>query len=177
MNDGADSISNPRQVRASFASADRMQDAVGKLSISGFDRANISRPSAGPADSSLAVESQPAFTEADARQSRTLGASIAGAAGALAAAGVTVATGGAAAPAVAAAVVAGGAAGGATFAVHGASNQVEQDERDARAADGDLILTVVTPDSAKQAQAEAILREAGATKIETINQEAANGRD
>lgn len=177
MNDKADSLSNPRQVRAIFADAERMQDAVGKLSISGFDRAEISRPSASGTDDPLAAKSQPAFTEEDARQSRTLGASTAGAAAALAAAGVTIATGGAAAPAVAAAVVAGGAAGGATFLAHGASNRLEQDDRDARAASGDLVLTVLTPTDAKQSQAEAILREAGATHIETINREAMHGRD
>jgi hypothetical protein len=171
MNDGADSISNLRQVRATFATADSMQDAVGKLSISGFDRADISRPSPVGADNPLAAESQPAFTEEDSRQSRTLGASTAGAAAALAAVGVTIATGGAAAPAVAAAVVAGGAAGGATFLAHGASNRLEQDDRDAQAAAGDLVLTVRTPTDAKQAKAEAILREAGATNIETIDQE------
>jgi hypothetical protein len=43
MNTQADGISNLRQVRATFATADRMQDAVSKLSISGFDRAEIRR--------------------------------------------------------------------------------------------------------------------------------------
>jgi hypothetical protein len=168
MNDNADSISNLHQVRASFANADRMQHAVGKLSISGFDRADISRPPAVAAEHSLAAESQPAFTEEDARQSRTLGASTAGAAAALAAVGVTIATGGAAIPAVAAAVAAGGSVGGATFLAHGASNRLEQNERDAQAASGDLVLTVHTATDAKQAEAEAILRAAGATHIETL---------
>jgi hypothetical protein len=50
------------------------------------------------------------FTPADERQLRTLATSMAGALGALAAAGVTMATGGAAAAAVAAAVLVGGSA-------------------------------------------------------------------
>jgi hypothetical protein len=163
MND----MSEPRQVRATFANADHMQVAVGKLSVSGFDRADISLPSASAASSALAAESRPASTEEDALQSRTLGASTAGAAAALAAAGVTIATGGAAAPAIAAAVVAGGAAGGATFAVHGAASSVEQQNRDARAEAGELELTVRARSAAKQTEAEAILRAAGATSIET----------
>jgi hypothetical protein len=157
-----------RQVRATFADADRMQDAVSRLSTSGFDRAELSLPSAEGASSALAAESRPASTEADARQARTLGASLAGTAAALAAAGVTIASGGAAAPAVAAAVVAGGAAGGTAYAVHGAANQAEQQERDARAEAGDLVLTVRARTAAKQSEAETILRAAGATHIETI---------
>jgi hypothetical protein len=164
MNDST----GPRQVRATFADADKMQDAVGRLSTSGFDRAEMSLPAAPEASGTLAAESKPASTEADARQARTLGASLAGAAGALAAAGVTIASGGAAAPAVVAAVAAGGAAGGGAFAVHGAADTSEQDARDARAEAGDLILTVRTRTPAKQSEAEAILRAAGATDIETL---------
>ena len=90
------------------------------------------------------------------------------------AAGVTIATGGAAAPAVIAAVVAGGAAGGGTFFAQGASDRHEQRERDSQAATGDLVLTVHTATDAKQAKAEEVLRQAGATNIETVNQETVN---
>lgn len=164
MNDTAE----PRQVRATFSDADKMQDAVSRLSRSGFDRAELSLPSAAGAPGALAAGSKPASTEADARQARTLGASLAGTAAALAAAGVTIASGGAAIPAVAAAAAAGGAAGGATFAAHGAANAAEQRDRDARAEAGDLVLTVRAGTPAKQSDAEAILRTAGATNIETI---------
>lgn len=157
-----------RQVRATFADPDRMQDAVSRLSTSGFDRADMSLPSAAGASGALAAESKPASTEADARQARTLGASLAGSAAALAAAGVTIATGGAAAPAVAAALGAGGLAGGATFAAHGAADKFEQEDREARAAVGELVLTVRARTLAKQSEAEAILRAAGAEHIETI---------
>jgi hypothetical protein len=160
-------MSELRQVRATFADADHMQSAVSKLSISGFDRAEISLPSPPGESNALTAEPRPATTAQDARQFRTLGASTAGAAAALAAAGVTIATGGAAAPAVAAAVFAGGAAGGATFAVHGAANKAEQQDRDARAEAGALLLTVRAKSAAKQSEAEAILRAAGATSIET----------
>jgi hypothetical protein len=171
MNDQAGGIATLREVRARFASADQMQDAVSRLSVSGFDRADLSLPSPGLVEGAETPEAgtKPASTESDARQARTLGASTAAAAAALAAAGITVATGGAAAPAVAAAVVVGGAAGGSVFAVHGAADHMEQRDRDDRAATGDLLLAVYTTSEAKRSEAEAILRAAGAINIEPIN--------
>jgi len=168
MNDAADSISVPWEVRATFATPGQMQDAVSKLSISGFDRADLSLPSPGLLQGTETPEAgtKPASTEADARQARTLGASTAAAAAAMAAVGITIATGGAAAPAVAAAVVAGGAAGGSVFAVHKMADQSEQTDRDDRAASGDLVLAVRVPTEAKRSEAEAILRAAGATGID-----------
>jgi len=174
MNDQAGGISAPREVRATFASPDQMQDAVSRLSLSGFDRADLSLPSPGLVHGAETPEAgtKPASTDTDARQARTLGASTAAAAAALAAAGVTIATGGAAAPAVAAAVVAGGVAGGSVFAVHGAADEMEQNDRDTRAASGNLILAVRATTDVKRSEAETILRAAGATNIETIPQEA-----
>jgi hypothetical protein len=154
MNDQANGV------RALFDSPDRMQDAAGHLTASGFDRADLSLAS----DASV----KSAATDVDARQLRTLGASTAATAVALAAAGITVATGGAAAPAVAAAVLAGGAAGGATYAAQGAVNGAEQVDREQRAADGQLELLVRATTDAKRSSAEAILAAAGATHIETI---------
>jgi hypothetical protein len=170
MNGSADSIAPLHEMRATFASAAQMQDAVSKLSRSGFDRADLSLPSPELVQGNETPEAgtKPASTEADARQSRTLGASTAGAAAALAAAGITIATGGAAAPAIAAAAVAGGAAGGSVFGVHELANKVEQTERDDRAASGSLILSVRTPSEAKRSEAESILRGAGATSIEAV---------
>jgi hypothetical protein len=174
MNDQAGGIATLREVRATFASSDQMQDAVSRLSVSGFDRADLSLPSPGLIRGRETPEAgtKPASTEADARQARTLGASTAAAAAALAAGGVAVATGGAAIPAIAAAVVAGGLAGGSVFAVHDIAGRVEQQDRDDRAATGDLVLAVRTTTDAKRSEAEAILRAAGATDIEAVNQEA-----
>ena len=78
------------------------------------------------------------------------------------------ATGGAAAPAVAAAVVAGGAAGGSVFAARRVVDGVEQADRDNRAATGELVLAVRATTTAKQSEAEAVLRAAGATSIEAL---------
>jgi hypothetical protein len=170
MSNSADGGATPWEVRATFASSDQMQDAVSRLSLSGFDRADLSLPSPGLLDGTETTEagSKPASTEPDARQARTLGASTAAAAAALAAAGVTVATGGAAAPAVAAAAVAGAAAGGSVFAAHSAADQSEQRDRDDRAATGELILAVRAGSEAKRAEAAAILGAAGGRRIETV---------
>ena len=80
MNGSADSIAPLHEMRATFASAAQMQDAVSKLSRSGFDRADLSLPSPELVHGTETPEAgtKPASTEADARQSRTLGASYRG---------------------------------------------------------------------------------------------------
>ena len=159
------------ELRATFANSDQMQDAVNRLGVSGFDRADLSLPSHGLIEGSQTPEegTKPANTEEDARQARTLGASTAASIAAIAAAGVTIATGGAAAPAVAVAIAAGGAAGGSVFAVSGAANNAEQRDRNQRAAHGDLVLAVRTDSEEKRTHAEAILREAGASTVEAVS--------
>jgi hypothetical protein len=170
MNDSADGIATLRGVRATFPTAEQMQHAVGKLSMSGFDRADLSLPSPGLVQGTETPEAgtKPASPEDDARQARTLGASTAAAAVAMAAAGFTVASGGAAAPAVAAAAVAGGAAGGSVFAAHKVADQSERADRDDRAESGNLVLAVRALTEAKRSEAEAILRAAGATEIKAV---------
>jgi hypothetical protein len=128
----------PWELLATFTNSEQMQEAVSVLSMSGFNRADLSLPSPGLLDGTETPEegTRPASTEADARQARTLGASTAASAAAIAAAGITVATGGAAIPVIAAAVLAGGAAGGAVFAGHGIADHMEQDDRDDRALHG-----------------------------------------
>jgi outer membrane lipoprotein SlyB len=170
MNHPADGITTLREVRATFATPEKMQDAVSRLSMSGFDRADLSLPSERLVEGQETPEAgtKPASTEMDARQSRTLGASTAASVAALAAAGATVATGGAAAPALAAAAVAGGVVGGAVFAGHDVANRVEQLDRDERAQTGHLVLAVRTPTESKRSEAEAILRSAGASEITSI---------
>jgi len=170
MNESADGIATPREVRATFARADQMQDAVSRLSMAGFDRADLSLPTPGLIEGTETPEggSKPAATESDARQARTLGASTAASVAAMAAAGITVATGGAAAPAVAAAVLAGGAAGGSVFAIGKAATGSEQADRNAKAASGNLVLAVRATTDAQRSKAETIMREAGATDITSV---------
>jgi hypothetical protein len=169
MNDQADGTAAQRQVRATFANSDQMQDAISKLSMSGFDRADLSLPSPGLIQGTETPEAgtKMAASDTDAQQVRTLGASTAATVAAMAAAGIAVATGGAAIPAMAAAVVAGGAAGGSVFAIQGAADKTEQQDRDTRAETGNLVLAVRVLTDAKQSDAEAILRAVGATSIET----------
>jgi hypothetical protein len=155
------SSSGFREVRGTFLHPDAMQDAVDRLSVNGFDRADLTLPTK--------TELPPADTDQDAQQMRTLGASTAATVAALAAAGVTVATGGAAAPAAAAAVAAGGLAGGATYAAQDSANDAEQESREERAREGRLVLAVRTPTAEKQAHAADILRAAGAEHVETFN--------
>ena len=113
-------------LRGRFGSADKMEDAIEQLLVSGFDRADLSVPNSPSPSANIAPDSgaRPADTDEDARQVRTLHSSGAATAAALAAAGITIGTGGAAAPAIAAAVAAGAAAGGATYAVSSAANEL-----------------------------------------------------
>lgn len=152
------------EVRAHFADSERMQDAISRLSVAGFDRADISLPD--PVDLGPDSGAQAADTEEDARQARTVHTSGVASAAAIAAAGITVATGGAALPAAAAAIAAGGLLGGATWAASSAANADTQADRDAKAASGLLVLSVRAPTPAKRAEAETLLRQAGGTDIE-----------
>ncbi|HUN41388.1 MAG TPA: hypothetical protein VMU81_13940 [Acetobacteraceae bacterium] len=160
-------IGGVHEVRGVFSSTEHMQTAIQRLSVSGFDRADLAVPeSAAPAERSTPESGAlPADTDDDARQARTMHTSTAASIAALAGAGVTVATGGAAAAAAAVAVAAGAAVGGATYAVSSAANDQEQAELDTRAALGKLMLSVRVPNEAKRSEAERILRAAGATDI------------
>ncbi|MGE0226146.1 MAG: hypothetical protein AB7F35_13955 [Acetobacteraceae bacterium] len=164
-----DTTGKVHEVSATFRSSDEMQHAISQLNLHGFDRADLSLPEPDPPpdrDTPEAGAMEP-DTEEDARQARVLHTSTAASMAALAAAGITVATGGAAAPAIAAAALAGGAAGGATYAASSAANSHEQEVREDRAAAGELILSARAPTPEKRNEAEAILRSAGGTNIQT----------
>jgi hypothetical protein len=157
-------------LRASFAHPDPMQTAIDALEINGFDRADISVLKGGDPTAAIPEGGDTAapYNDEDARQARTLQASGAASVAALAAAGVTIATGGLAAIAIGAAVAAGAAAGGVTHVLSTAANSAEQDGREATAAQGLLTLSVQVPTPEKQAKAEEILRAAGATSIAVV---------
>jgi hypothetical protein len=161
-------IGEMHEVRGNFADPDQLQEAVSQLEMSGFDRADLSLPEAAPPPERATPEAgaREVDTEEDARQARTLHTSGAGAVGAMAAAGLVIATGGGAVPAVAAAVVAGGLAGGTAFALSSSANNAERETREWQAATGTLVLEVRAMTAEKRTKAEAILRAAGATGIE-----------
>lgn len=156
------------EVHASFADPDALQEAVERLELSGFDRADLSLPEVAPQAAQATPEAgaRAVDDERDARQVRTLQTSGAAAAAGVAAAGVVIATGGAVVPAVAAAVIGGGLAGGAAFALSSASNASEQEDRERKAASGTLVLSVRAETTEKRAEAVAILRASGASEIE-----------
>ena len=90
------------EVRGRFASDAALQDAIGRLTLLGFDRSALSVPAAAPDAAHATPEAGAGApnTEADERQLRTLGSSAAGVAAAMAGAAAVVATGGAAVLAV-----------------------------------------------------------------------------
>lgn len=157
-------VLNPtlREVQGTFPDATAVEDAVGRLTRAGFDRAQISLPVPGAATPEAGED--PIMAD-DARQFRTLGSSTAAAAGAMLGAGVTVLTGGAAAAAVAVAAAAGAAAGGGVLAATGARETARDEAHAARAAAGELRLAVTVQGDEDPARAAAILRDAGARDV------------
>jgi hypothetical protein len=163
------------EVQGIFPSEAALQDAVGRLTRLGFDRAALSLPAASP-DPAHATPNEGAEdpdTEDDARQLRTLGSSTAAAVGAAVGAGLTVATGGAALPAFAAAAGLGLAAGGGVFAASTAAADAQHDARSAAAHAGQLVLAVNLRHGGEAAKAEAAMRDSGATQVQSVQRRGA----
>jgi hypothetical protein len=162
-----------REVQGVFPSDAALQQAIAQLTLAGFDRADLSLPHAAPWPEEATPEqgADEPTTEVDARQARTLHTSGAAAVGALAAAGVTAATGGVAAAVAGAAVVAGAAAGGVAAALSRADDSAQHEKREHAAAAGELVLSVRTPNAAKESEAEAIMRAAKATRVEAVTRQ------
>ncbi len=159
-----------QEVQGIFPSDAALQNAIARLTQSGFDRADLSLPTAQPA-SQLATPEQGASlptTDTDVRQIRTMATSMAGTVGAIAAAGAVIATGGLAAVAVGAAVAAGGGAALLANAAGNAASNVQHDGRQDSAARGELVLSVRATDASRQASAAEILRASGATGITAL---------
>ncbi len=153
------------EVCAAFASDAALQEAIGRLKQAGFDRAEISLPSASPTAATPEAAAANPNAEDDSRQSRTLHSSMAASVGAMAAAGAVIATGGAALPAVAAAIAGGVGLGAAMEGLTGAVDKVQHDEREEAAARGELLLSVRVGDAARIPAAEEAMRAAGASRI------------
>lgn len=160
------------EVRGSFPSDAALEDAIGRLTLAGFDRADLSLPQTGLPERFKTPEANAAAptTEDDQQQARTLHVSGAGSVAALAAAGVTVATGGAAAVAAAAAALAGVAAGGIVAAATHSDDNAQHAARETQARAGELLLSVrVTGSDARRVAAEAAMKAAGAADVRTIS--------
>ena len=158
------------EVQGVFPSNDAMQDAISKLTLAGFDRADFSLPTTQPEPGHATPNdgaSDP-MTDVDMRQARTLGTSMAGYVGAFAAAGATIATGGAAGVAIAAAAAVGIGSAAAANAAGTAAKDSQADDRDAAAAAGHLVLAVRATDDASRTKAEQVMRESGATQVAAV---------
>lgn len=162
-----------QEVQGIFPSDAALQDAVGRLTRAGFDRAAISLPAARPHpdDATPSAGAENPTTEDDVRQTRTLQSSMAATAAAFVGAGVTIATGGAALPAVAAAVGMGAAAGGAVAGANVAVDAAATDRRRAQAEAGELVLSATAHDPDAVLKATAAMQAAGATRVATITRD------
>ncbi len=159
-----------QEVQGIFSSDAALQDAIAKLTLAGFDRADFSLPATNPAPG-MATPNQGAAnpnTETDMQQMRTMGTSMAGTIGAFAAAGATIATGGAAGVAIAAAAAVGAGSALAAAASGSAASNVQSEERDQAAAAGRLVLAVHAATADKQTSAEQIMRASGATEVAAV---------
>ncbi len=163
------------EVQGIFPSDTTLQKAVARLTQSGFDRADLSLPEATPSIATATPEqgASAVTTDTDIRQVRTMATSMAGAVGALAAAGAVIATGGAAAIVIAAAAAAGGGAALLANAGGNAAEAVQHAGREDSAARGELVLSARAATPERQAEAMALMRGAGASEVMTVQLETA----
>lgn len=158
-----------QEVQGYFPNDAALQDALGRLTLAGYDRADFSLPEEQPERQAMPDSGAENPTDdIDKAQVRTMSTGMMGFAGAAAAAGVTIATGGAAALAAGVAAAAAAGAGAATSAVSHAADQAAVDERNRRGAAGTLILAVRTRTPEAVQQVSALLREAGAGRVEAV---------
>lgn len=159
-----------REVQGVFPDDASMQDALSQLTLAGYDRADFSLPEEQPAGRPATPNesADPATDDADRRQVRTLGTSMAGYAGAVAVAGATLATGGAAGLAVAAAAAVGVGTGAAANSAGQAANAAQVEARNRRGREGTLILAVRTTTPEQADQVIGLMRQAGATKTDAV---------
>ena len=159
-----------QEVRGVFPNDAALQDAIARLTQAGFDRADLSLPTASPAATDATPEQGASLptTDTDVRQVRTMATSLAGSVGALAAAGAVIATGGLAVVAIGAAAAVGGGAALLANAGGNAADTMQQETRQASAARGELVLSVRAADRARQASAIDMMRASGATEVTAL---------
>ncbi len=126
-----------QEVQGVFPSDAAMEDAIAKLTLAGFDRADFSLPVTSPAERRRPARGGATpMTDTDLRQARTMGTGMAGTIGAFAAAGATIATGGVAGVAIAAAAAVGVGSGLAANAIGTAAKTAQVDDHEAEARAG-----------------------------------------
>lgn len=167
---GPEQAATIREVQGVFPDDATMQGALSQLTLAGYDRADFSLPEEQDANQVATPNesAEPATDDTDKRQLRTMGASMAGYAGAVAAAGATLATGGAAGLAVAAAAAVGIGTGAAANATGQAADAAQVEARNQRGREGRLILAVRTTTPEQVEQVKGLMQQAGATKAEAV---------
>ena len=167
---GPEQAATIREVQGVFPDDATMQGALSQLTLAGYDRADFSLPEEQDANQVATPNesAEPATDDADKRQLRTMGTSMAGYAGAVAAAGATLATGGAAGLAVAAAAAVGIGTGAAASATGQAADNAQVEARNQRGREGRLILAVRTTTPEQVEQVKGLMQQAGATKTEAV---------
>lgn len=159
---------NVQELQGRFPDDATLQDAIARLTLLGFDRADLSVPDPTSAHDTPDEGASAAPSNIDNTQLRTMASGITGSAAGMAV-GAAVVTGGVAAPLVAAAVGASAlAASAATTGVGVTADHVAASARDELGARGRLILAVRIREAAQLPQAEAAMRDAGATAVEQV---------
>ena len=159
-----------QEVQGHFPDNATLEDALGRLTIAGYDRADFSLP-----DEQEAVMPTPNETaenptdNIDQAQLRTMGTGMAGFAGAAAAGGAIIATGGAAAVAAAAAALAGAGSAGIAGATGVAVDRNETAKHDKRGAEGTLILAVRATSPEEVEEITFLMQQSGGTDMRSIN--------
>ena len=158
-----------QEVQGHFPDNAAIQDALGRLTIAGYDRADFSLPDEQSAAMPTPNETAENPTdEIDQAQLRTMGTGMAGFAGAAAAGGAIIATGGAAAIAAAAAAVAGVGSAGIAGAAGRAADHNQEARHNERGAAGTLILAVRTTSPEEVEEVTALMQQSGGTDIRRV---------
>jgi hypothetical protein len=165
-----------REVDGVFASDSALQDAIGRLELAGFDRADLSLPHAARAAEPDTPEqgAENPDTEEDASQVRTLVTSLSGAVAAMATS-LGVAAGDALVVPALAALAAGLGVTAVVEAVTRRGARAQHAHRESAASHGQLVLAVHLADPGRLGAAEQAMRDAGGTHVESIVRPAAAG--
>lgn len=164
---GPELTEDVQELQAKFPNDAALQDAMSRLTLLGFDHADLSLPQEhSPTDTPDGAAS--ATSDIDTQQVRTMASGLTGALAGTAIA-ATLATGGLAAPLVAAA--AGVSAIGVSAATSGVgvvAGNASSSERDRLGAEGKLVLAVRVRSAERASEATAALRASGATDVAAI---------
>jgi hypothetical protein len=167
-----------REVQGILPHEAALQQATEALLMAGFDRADLSVPTApSEATTSMTQATESPADNNDARNVRTNINGTIGATGALIAGTVaSVATGGAMLPVAAATIAAGVGAGGLSHLGFQAAADSREAGHDQKGREGQLVLAAIVRDADKEKSATNILQEAGATQVETVERTGSEAR-